>query len=210
VQHTVLLVGGDASALDGLRRALRAESCHVVVAESATAAFEAVAGTPVDVIVADMEAPGVPGSEFLAQVASAAPASVRLLLVREDEVAAAADAVDAGLAYRFFLHPWNAVDLAVTVRHALERRDLLAESRRLLQAVRRQAAVMEELDREVRGLDRRSRDPAGQVALTDVPSDPAELLTALERELDATEERLREQEREMRRRSEHGAPGARR
>jgi DNA-binding NtrC family response regulator len=210
VQHTVLLVGDDASALDGLRRALRAESCHVVVAESATAAFEAVAGTPVDVIVADMEAPGVPGSEFLAQLASMAPTSVRLILAPNDALATVADAVDGGLAHRFFLRPWNAVDLAVTVRHALERRDLLAESRRLLHAVRRQAAVMEELDREVRGLDRRSRDPAGEVALTDVPSDPVELLTALERELDATEARLREQEREMRRRSEPAAPGARR
>ena len=210
MQHTVLLVAGEAGALDGLRRALRAESCHVVVAESATAAFETIAGTPVDLIVADMEAPGVPGSEFLPRLAASAPTSVRLLLAREDALAALADAVDAGLADRFFLRPWNAVDLAVTVRQALERRDLLAESRRLLQAVRRQAAVMEELDREVRGLDRRSRDPAGQVALAEVPSDPAALLTALERELDATEERLREQEREMRRRSEPAAPGARR
>lgn len=207
--HTVLLVGGDGSALEGVKRALRDQTHHVLVAESAAAAFEALAGTPVDAIVVDTEAPGVPGSDFLRRVEEAAPTSVRLVVAGEPSLAAIMRAVDEGQVHRFFLRPCNAVDVAVTVRHGLERRDLLAESRRLLQAVRRQAAVLEELDREVRGLDRHSRDPAGQVALSDVPSEPAALLAALESELDATEQRLREQEREMRRRSERGGTSPR-
>jgi response regulator RpfG family c-di-GMP phosphodiesterase len=181
----------------------------VLVAESAAAAFEALAGTPVDAIVVDAEAPGAPGSDVLRRLEEAAPTSVRLVVAVESSLGAVARAVDEGQVHRFFLRPCNAVDVVVTIRHALERRDLLAESRRLLQAVRRQAAVLEELDREVRGLGRQSRDPAGQAALADVPSDPAALLTALESELDATEQRLREQEREMRRRSERGASSPR-
>lgn len=205
--YTILLVEG--GALAGVRRALRDASHHVLVAESAAAAFEALAGTPVDAVVLDTEAPGAPGSDVLGRLQEAAPTSVRLVVAVESSLAAVTRAVDEGQVHRFFLRPCSAVDVVVTIRHALERRDLLAESRRLLQAVRRQAAVLEELDREVRGLGRRSRDPAGQVALADVPSDPAALLAALESELEATEQRLREQEREMRRRSERGAPSPR-
>jgi DNA-binding NtrC family response regulator len=202
VPYTVLLVDG--GALAGVRRALRDAVHHVLVAESAGAAFEALAGTPVDAVVLDLEAPGAPGSDVLRRLDEAAPTSVRLVLAVEASLPVVMRAVDDGQVHRFFLRPCNAQDVAVTIRHALERRDLLAESRRLLQAVRRQAAVLEELDREVRGLGRRSRDPAGQVALADVPSEPAALLAALESELDATEQRLREQEREMRQRSERG------
>lgn len=56
-------------------------------------------------------------------------------------------AINEGQIYRFFTKPWNDVDLAITIRQALQQKDLIEESRRLLKIARHQSAILQELEK---------------------------------------------------------------
>jgi DNA-binding NtrC family response regulator len=201
VAHTVLVVDGDAAGQSGLRRALRGEPYVVLAAEDAPAGLRALEAHAADAVVADL---GV-----LDLVRERHPGTILIGLVAPSDLEAAMRAINRGEVHRFFVRPCAAEELALAVREGIQQRDLLVESRRLLHTVRRQTAVLDELEREVRGMAHGSRDPSGTVALADVPSDLDALLVALQAEVRAVDQRLREQEREIRRRSEEAVLGRR-
>jgi DNA-binding NtrC family response regulator len=205
MHHTVLVVAEGPDLRADLHRVLPREAYCTLGAGSAAAALDTLASELVDVVVADAGPGGASGLDLLRRVQASHPRAVRLLLAAPGDHEAALAAVGEGLVHRSFAKPCHVVDLAVTIRQALCHAHLLAESRRLLHAVRRQSAVMEELEREVQGLAHGSRDPSGSIALSDVPSDPDRLLQELRTELELTDQRLRAQERELRRRSEQTA-----
>jgi DNA-binding NtrC family response regulator len=194
MRHTVLLVDDDVSVLSGLRRALHREPYEVLVAESADAALARLAAFPVDVVISDESMPGMLGTELLAQSRIRYPETVRILLTGHSSLDVAIRAINEGEVYRFFTKPCNPVELAVTIRQALQQRELLRGSRRLLHAVRRQSAVIAELERQWEGLTRVERDHSGAILLSDVPTDTATLLEELQRELDTADQRLHERD----------------
>jgi DNA-binding NtrC family response regulator len=200
--HSVLLVDDDPDVLCGLERVLRREPYAIRVAEHPAAAFQILARHPTDVVVSDEAMPGMSGTAFLARVQHEYPDTVRLILTGQASLEVAVRAINEGHVYRFFTKPCNPVELSVAIRQALQHRALLVESRRLLDTFRRQSAVMEELEHEVRGLTRVERDASGAVVVRDAPTDLEALLDEVQEELRAADERLRERERRIRRRVE--------
>lgn len=200
--HNVLLVDDDANLLAALRRALRREPYRIFAAETPQAALALMAREPIDVVVSDEAMPGMSGTEFLAHVRARYPDTIRIVLTGHGSLEVAMRAINQGEVYRFFTKPANPVELAIAIRQALQQKDLLLESRRLLHTVRRQSAVMEELEREVKGITRVSRDATGAIVLSEVPTDLDKLLAEVQAELEAADERLRAREREIRRRGE--------
>ncbi len=198
--HTVLVVGDDERLIGGLRVALQRARCHLVTVDEATAALRTLKEQAIDVVVCDERAPGVAGADFLAGLDAEHAGTVRIHLGAWAGLDLPGDARLAGR--RVLRPPCGAEEIALAIRQALVERDLLGESRRLLRTVRRQSAVIEQLERELQGLAPASRDPSGAVALSDVPTSPDALVDALQAELEAADRRLREHEREMRRRSE--------
>ncbi len=198
MSHNVLLVDDDLNLLAGLRRTLRREPYEILVAQGATEAFEVLGTKAIDVIVSDEAMPGMSGTDFLARVSLIYPETIRIILTGNATLDTAVRAINEGKVYRFLTKPCNPFDLAITIRQALEHRDLLVKSRQLLREVRRQAAVIQDLEREARGITQVNRDESGAIVVNDPPVDPSRLLKDLECELELTEERL----------LEHGAPVA--
>ncbi len=128
--HKVLFVDDEPHVLAALRRTLRNEPYQVLCASSAAEALALMAETPVDVVVSDEQMPGMSGSELLAEVRRRYPDTVRMMLSGKATLEGAIRAINDGEIYRFFTKPCNELDLATTIRHALEQKDLVEENRR--------------------------------------------------------------------------------
>lgn len=189
--YTVLLVDDEPNLLQGLRRALRREPYEILVAEGAAAALRLLDARPVDVVVSDEAMPGMSGTEFLGRVRSQYPDTIRIMLTGHGTLKVAIRAINDGEVYRFLTKPCDPVDLALTIRQALQRRTLLLETRQLLRTVRRQSVVIDELDRTAKGLTEVARDQAGAILLDEVPTDLDALLNEVQAEIEAAESRLR-------------------
>jgi DNA-binding NtrC family response regulator len=189
--YTVLLVDDEPNLLQGLRRALRREPYEILVAEGAAAALRLLEARPVDVVVSDETMPGMSGTEFLGRVRSQYPDTIRIILTGHGTLKIAIRAINDGEVYRFLTKPCDPVDLALTIRQALQRRALLLETRQLLRTVRRQSVVIDELGRGANGLTEVARDQAGAILLDEVPTDLDALLNEVQAEIEAAESRLR-------------------
>ena len=194
MKHTVLLVDDDRELLDGLRRTLHREPYDLLLAASAGEALTLLAGRLVDVVVSDEGMPGMSGTEFLARLQTEYPDTIRIMLTGQASLALAVRAINQGHVYRFFTKPCNAIEIGIALRQALQQRELVRKSRRLLDTVRRQSAVLAE--REAPGLTAVARDASGAVVLDDGPSDLDALLKEVEAEIEAAEQRLAERGRE--------------
>lgn len=180
MSHTILLVDDEPNVLEGLSRALHKESYEILTANSAEQAAEVLDRHTVDLIVSDEEMPGMSGTEFLGRVAEQYSDTVRIVLTGHPTLPAALRAINEGKVYQFFTKPCNEIDLAITIRRALEQKDLLAKSRDLLEVTKRQSALIDEarLVRRLRGTTHRER--AGTIAKDGKPADTQELLDEME------------------------------
>lgn len=159
MSHTILLVDDEPHVLEGLTRVLRKEPYGILTANSALEAAELLEDNDVDLIISDEEMPGMSGTEFLARVARDDPDIVRIVLTGHPTLPTALRAINEGKVYQFFTKPCNEIDLAITIRRALEQKDLLAKSRELLEVTKRQSALIEEarMLRRLRDLPRKDR-----------------------------------------------------
>ena len=182
--HTVLLIDDDPNVLNALSRVLRRESYDILTACSAEQAARHLQNGPVDLIVTDEEMPGMSGTEFLAKVRKEFPDTVAIVLTGHPSLPSALRAINEGKVYQFFTKPCNEIDLALTIRRALDQKELLAKSRDLLDVTRRQSALIEEarLARRLKGASRKERAASG--ARGDVPVDTRELLEEIDEQVD--------------------------
>lgn len=142
--HTVLLVDDEPEVLRGLTRVLRKEPYQIVTASTAEEAARLLQNQRIDLIVTDEEMPGMSGTEFLARVARDYADTVRIVLTGRPTLPAALRAINEGKVYQFFTKPCNEIDLAITIRRALEQKELLVRSHELLEVAKRQSALIEE------------------------------------------------------------------
>ena len=103
----------------------------------------------------------------------------------------AIEAINEGAIARFFTKPCDPVDLAFTIRQALQHRDLLTEAKRLLHLSKRQTAIMAQLERNNPGITEVHRDPDGTVMLEPPPSSHDEILQEIGRQVDRAERNLK-------------------
>jgi DNA-binding NtrC family response regulator len=168
--------------LAGLRRVLHKEPYDILCANSVDEAFVYLRGRTVDAVITDQDMPGMRGTIFLANVCREFPETVRFMLTGKPTLEVALQAINEGAIYRFFTKPCNYIDLAVTLRQALQQHDLQVAARQLLQAVRCQSTEMEQLERARPGLTTVQRDRHGAIVadMNDLTVD--ELVAQLRRE----------------------------
>jgi DNA-binding NtrC family response regulator len=187
MRHAVLLVDDDRHLLDGLRRTLRREPYEVLLAENAGEAIKILAGRAVDVVVSDEGMPGMSGTEFLAHVQAEYPDTIRIMLTGRSSLPLAIRAINRGQVYRFFTKPFSGAELGMVLRQALKQRELVHQSCRLLETVRRQAALLGESTNEAAPV---WRDSSGTIIVRDAPTDLDALLAEVEAELRVADQRL--------------------
>jgi len=180
MSHTVLLVDDDPQVLSGLSRILHKEPYRLLTATSAEEAARILTDESVDLIVCDEQMPGMRGTEFLAGVARDYPDIVRIVLTGQPSLTAALRAINEGRVYHFFTKPCNEIELALTIRHALEQKDLLQKSRELLEITKRQSVLIDEARILRRMRDSSRRERAIAIRKGDAPADRRELLDEME------------------------------
>ncbi len=163
MQHTVLIVDDEPSARELLTNALSREPYDVLCADSAEEALGILVQEPVDVVLTDEVMPGMSGSEFLAIVRQQYPDTIRMILTGYANLKTAIRAINEGEIYRFFTKPCNIVDLTMTIRQALQHKDLMAENQRLLSIVKQQSLSLEALERQHPGITKVKRNARGAV-----------------------------------------------
>ncbi len=134
----ILLVDDEPSIPASLRIALRKEPWDVAIASSGEQALEMLAKQPAEVVISDERMPAMDGATLLTEIARRWPLTIRMMLTGQAALEDAMKAVNDGGIWRFFLKPTDSADLRQSIVRALEHRALLVESKRLLDAARRQ------------------------------------------------------------------------
>jgi len=145
---TILFIDDEANILSSLKRLFRPHGYRILVADSGPAGLEMLEleHGAVDVVVSDMRMPGMSGAEVLEQVRLKWPDAVRILLTGYADVSSTIAAINRGEIYRYIAKPWNDDDIILTVRDALERKQLKVEKQRLEALTLRQNEELRELN----------------------------------------------------------------
>ena len=103
----------------------------MLTAESVKSLRGVLESEAVDIVISDMRMPEMDGARFLEHVREQWPDTVRLLLTGYSDIRSILDAINRGEIYRYITKPWEDNDILLIVRHALERKALEHEKRRL-------------------------------------------------------------------------------
>jgi len=190
--YTILFVDDEPLVTQALKRALHKEPYRVLSANSGAQALEVLARQPVDVVISDEMMPGMLGSEFLAVVCRDFPDTVRIMLTGHASLKTAVRAINDGQIYRFLTKPCDEEELTVTLRQALQQKELMTKSRRLLQAVKHQHAILEDLEKTHPGITSVDRDPSGVIVIEEGGVDLDTLIEQMQAEVQRFETRFRE------------------
>lgn len=138
----VLFVDDEPAVLEAIAANLR-RGFDVVTAPSGAAALEHLrADASICVVVSDMRMPQMDGAAFLARAREIAPATVRMLLTGQADMASAIDAVNNGQIYRFLTKPCPRETLRATVEGAVEQHRLQSIEREMLEQTVRGSVKM--------------------------------------------------------------------
>lgn len=165
MKHKVLIVDDELSTRKLMKEALGMEPYQLLIADSAEKALEIFKKEPVDVVISDEMMPGMPGSEFLALVRQKYPDTIRMILTGHASIESAIRAINEGQIYHFFTKPCRIYDLAITIRKALQQKELMKKSRELLRLAQRQSSFIEEIEKKYPGITRVKKDDRGEILL---------------------------------------------
>jgi DNA-binding NtrC family response regulator len=150
----VLLVDDEPAVRRALGRMLSADGHNVLKAEDATVALELLGREQVDVVVADIDMPGMNGVELVAQIRRLYPAVVRILLTGRATLSSTIDAINEGEVFRYVTKPWTAVEMRATLSQAAARVEDNHRVQRAQDATERRQRLLEGIEEAFPGLTR--------------------------------------------------------
>ena len=165
MKHKVLIVDDETATREVMKESFSREPYTVMIASSAEEALSMLSQDPVDVVLSDERMPGMSGSELLAAVRKKYPDTIRMILTGHADLETAIRAINEGEIYRFFTKPCNMIDLAITVRQALQHKELLEESKRLEKVVKQQSSLIDDIEQQHPGISNVKRNAGGAIIL---------------------------------------------
>lgn len=139
----ILFVDDERNVLRSLERLFMEEEYDIFTAGSGQEGLETLEQSgPFQLIVSDYRMPSMNGVEFLSEVCRRWPETERIILSGYADTAAIVAAINEGQIYKFIAKPWNDDGLLLTIREVLDRYELRASNRRLLEEL---SAANEEL-----------------------------------------------------------------
>lgn len=143
-RHKILLVDDEVPNLRLLRRVL-SEEHDTFEAQSGTEALSLLQQHQMSLIITDQRMPGMTGVQLLEQSLPITPNAIKILLTGYTDVQALIDAINAGHVYKYIPKPWDAEELKLTVRRALEAFDLKEHNDQLVKDLQVAIGQLEEL-----------------------------------------------------------------
>lgn len=134
----ILVVDDELSMREFISILLEREGYEVLTAADASTALERLSASPIDLVISDVQMPGLNGLELLARIRTSSPDTAVLLVTAYSTAEQAVEAMKLG-AYDYLAKPFKVEELKILVRNALEKRDLQRENLLL----REQARVSE-------------------------------------------------------------------
>lgn len=129
----ILVIDDEASICEALKEVLEYESYTVTTATRAGEALKILAVETFDVIISDIKMPEMDGMELLDQVRQLSDVPV-LMITGHGDIETAVSALKKG-AFDFITKPLDLNRLLISVRHAMERQQLVTETRKLKKKV---------------------------------------------------------------------------
>jgi DNA-binding NtrC family response regulator len=158
-KRTVLIADDDVDVAMALARAVRSMGDHqVFVAYSGNEALEMLRLQPVDLLLSDIDMPGIDGVTLAMHVRDESLAAVRILLTGNARLDTALQAMNRGEVYRYLTKPWSHDQLVATIDEALLRIGEMTRIGAVDRAITRLRAACEALEVEHPGITAVERD----------------------------------------------------
>ena len=161
-KHTILLVDDEPMVIRLLEMTFADQDYGLLTASSGAEALTLLASHEVSLVLSDNKMAEMTGIELLREVSERWPDCARLLLTGFAEAEIVMAAINDGRVHRFITKPWDPDQLLRVVKEALERSDLKAENRRLLELTRAQNEELRTLNTD---LDRRVNERTRELSL---------------------------------------------
>lgn len=126
----VLVVDDELSMREFISILLEREGYEVLTAADADAALARLAASDIDLVISDVQMPGLNGLDLLARIKENTPDTAVLLITAFSTAEQAVEAMKLG-AYDYLAKPFKVDEIKILVRNALEKRDLRRENRQL-------------------------------------------------------------------------------
>ncbi|MEZ2279165.1 MAG: adenylate/guanylate cyclase domain-containing protein [Microcoleus sp.] len=126
-QQVIICVDDEITILRGLKAELReaVDNDYIIeIAEGGEEALELIQelreeGSEVILIISDQMMPGMMGDELLRRVHIVSPKTIKIMLTGQADVEAISNAINHANLYRYISKPWQAEDLKLTVKEAI-------------------------------------------------------------------------------------------
>lgn len=115
----ILVVDDELSMREFISILLEREGYEVVTAADAATALERLAASTIDLVISDVQMPGLNGLELLARIRESSPETAVLLITAYSTAEQAVEAMKLG-AYDYLAKPFKVEEIKVLVRNALE------------------------------------------------------------------------------------------
>lgn len=138
--------------LAALERTLRSHF-DVMIADSGDKALQLLRTTVFATIVCDQRMPGMSGTEVLEQALKLQPNCTRMALTAFTDASEILSMVNRGQIFRFLTKPWNNAELLHAVEQAVQNGQLRADRERLLADLTEKNRMLENKERELRGMN---------------------------------------------------------
>lgn len=133
----ILCVDDEVNVLKALERTFMDDEYEIIKATSGDEGLEILRNVaPIQMVIADYRMPEMSGVDFLREVRSYWPETVRIVLSGYADTATIVSAINEGQIYKFIPKPWNADELKVTIENALERYYLNKRNRELTEELK--------------------------------------------------------------------------
>lgn len=210
----ILIVDDDEVYRDVLKDAIADEDTELSLAASGEEAVELLERAPFDILITDLNMPGIDGLTLLKRARQLYPDILALIITGYGSLESAVEAIRSG-AYDYIQKPFRIDEVAVSTRNAIDRVRMLRERQRLLQELEKAYLRLQQLEGEARKHGRHeegSNEASGSFSAGDFrerssmllvpgqtlpldmlegPKDPmAKVLTDLERLKDLRRERI--------------------
>jgi DNA-binding NtrC family response regulator len=166
--HTLLLVDDDAETLAALARALRGTGHRILTTTAPAQALELLDTEAVDVIVSDVDMPGMSGLELMRRVRRSFPAVVRILLTGQGCMETVISGINDGEIFRYLTKPWDREVLRSTIAQAIARLEELRRTNVADARAARRRALLAALEQEHPGISDVAHGPDGTHWLDEV------------------------------------------
>lgn len=179
--RAVLFVDDEPNFLSAIKRVLADEPYEIYVTGSAKEALSILEKKDIQVIVADINMPGMSGIELLEIVREKYPYIIRLVISGQTDVDTVLDAINKGVIFRFIPKPWSHDDeLKIIILQAIEYYDLHSDKEMLMEFLekladeKREGQINSELIRTLMMVRERHMYEWSQkcCSMTQVPEDP--------------------------------------